>query len=156
MARRCVGLHSSSLEEHAWHHGLTTTSLAEAREQAFVLRKEARSGSDPLATRREGRRVVATFEEASRKVHGDYKESWRNPKHQAQWINTLETYAFPRIGSRSVQEIETRDVLAVLSPIWRAKPETARRVRQRRTVRRFTVNTFRRSSAEQHHSASNR
>ena len=38
-------------------------------------------------------------------------------------------------GDRRVDQIETSDVLKVLSPIWLTKPETARRVRQRmRTV----------------------
>lgn len=111
--------------------GISTTSLARARELAVLYRGMARSGGDPLAMRREGRRITPTFEEAARAVHGEHKEGWRNAKHGAQWIATLEAYVFPRIGSKSVAEIETRDVLGVLSPIWRSKPETARRVRQR-------------------------
>lgn len=56
---------------------------------------------------------------------------WRNPKHAAQFISTLETYAFPRISNLKVSEVSTADLLAVLQPIWLEKPETARRVRQR-------------------------
>ena len=41
------------------------------------------------------------------------------------------TYAFPRIGAVPVSDVTTADVLAVLTPIWHDKPETARRVRQR-------------------------
>ena len=40
-------------------------------------------------------------------------------------------YAFPRIGSRPVSEVNTADVLEILTPIWHAKAETARAVRQR-------------------------
>ena len=40
-------------------------------------------------------------------------------------------YAFPRIGALPVSEVATADVLAILTPIWHDKPETARRVRQR-------------------------
>ena len=54
-----------------------------------------------------------------------------NPKHAAQWINTLVEYVFPALGERRVDHIDTPDVLKVLSPIWLTKPETARRVRQR-------------------------
>ena len=43
----------------------------------------------------------------------------------------MREYAFPRLGKRPVGEITTADVLAVLTPIWHDKPETARRVRQR-------------------------
>ena len=48
-----------------------------------------------------------------------------------QWLATLEQYAFPLIGDRPVGEVARADVVAVLSPIWLATPETARRVLQR-------------------------
>lgn len=38
---------------------------------------------------------------------------------------------FPQIGNLSINVITTADVLGVLTPIWLAKPETARRVRGR-------------------------
>ena len=69
-----------------------------------------------------------------------HRPSWRNAKHAAQFISTLETYTFPRIGGVRVSEITTGDVLAVLMPIWLEKPETARRVRQRiGTVMKWAV-----------------
>jgi integrase len=43
----------------------------------------------------------------------------------------MERYVFPRIGSRPVSEVNTADVLEILSPIWHAKAATAREVRQR-------------------------
>ena len=43
----------------------------------------------------------------------------------------METYAFPVIGKKTVDEIEPSDVLAVLEPIWTVKYETATRVKQR-------------------------
>lgn len=116
-------------------------SLAEAREQALQNRKLARSGGDPLLERREASAML-TFEEASRKVHKIHEPSWSNPKHAAQFISTLETYAFPRMGKLKVSEITTADVLAVLQPIWLEKPETARRVRQRiGTVMKWAIAT---------------
>jgi len=111
--------------------GLSLVSLAEAREQALAYRKIARTGGDPLAERRRERTVVPTFEQVARSVHADRSATWKNPKHKAQWINTLTEYAFPALGSRRVDHIDTPDVLTVLSPFWLAKPETARRVRQR-------------------------
>ena len=47
------------------------------------------------------------------------------------WPRSLRAYAFPRIGALPVSEVTTADVLAILTPIWHDKPETARRVRQR-------------------------
>ncbi|SDF12884.1 Integrase [Thalassobaculum litoreum DSM 18839] len=75
--------------------------------------------------------VVPSFKEAALSVHAEYKHSWRNEKHASQWLNTLEQYAFPMIGDRAINTIESPDVIRVLSPIWLVKSETARRVRQR-------------------------
>lgn len=118
--KRCeLGLGSPSL-----------VSLAEARAAALENRKLARAGGNPLQARREAHAVL-TFEEAARKVHALHLPTWRNAKHGAQFISTLETYAFPRFGRMKIADISTADVLAVLAPIWTSKAETARRVRQR-------------------------
>lgn len=118
--KRCdMGLGSAAL-----------VGLAEARETALANRKVARAGGDPLRARREAEAVL-TFEEAARKVHELHKPTWRNAKHGAQFISTLETYAFPRLGRLRVPDVTTGDVLSLLSGIWNEKPETARRVRQR-------------------------
>jgi len=119
--------------------GLSVTTLAEAREEAARLRRIARKNGDPMAERRRENVVVPTFEEAARRVHEELSPSFNNEKHKAQWITTLETYAFPTLGSRPVDQIESGDVLRILSPIWLEKKETARRVRQRiRTVLNWT------------------
>ena len=111
--------------------GLSLVSLAEARESAARLRKIARTNGDPLAERRNERRIVPTFEQAARQVHESQSASFRNPKHSVQWINTLIEYVVPVFGSRRVDHVESADVLKALSAIWLSKPETARRVRQR-------------------------
>ena len=43
----------------------------------------------------------------------------------------MERYVFPCVGSRPVSEVNTADVLEILSPIWHVKAGTAREVRQR-------------------------
>jgi len=118
---------------------VSLVSLAEARELALENRKLARAGGDPLQAKREAKELL-TFEEAARKVHKIHEPTWRNKKHAAQFIATLETYTFPRMGKLKVSEVTTADVLAVLQPIWLEKPETARRVRQRiGTVMKWAV-----------------
>ena len=97
----------------------------------MTTRKIARKGGDPLAERRQEQRVVPTFEVAAREVHEAHAATFKNKKHAAQWITTLEAYVFPVFGARQVSEVESKDILEVLSPIWNEKPETARRVRQR-------------------------
>lgn len=116
--RRDIGLGSTKL-----------VSLAEAREMAARCRKLARSGKDPLVELRKG--TAPDFEEAAKACHEARRGSWRNGKHQDQWISSLKAYAFPILGRIRVDLIETSHVIDVLQPIWVEKPETARRVRQR-------------------------
>lgn len=106
-------------------------SLADARTRAAEFRLMARDGGDPIAHRRQSSRTVPTFKEAATSVHASHSAGWKNPKHRAQWLSTLETYAFGELGALRVNRITSADVLRALSPIWTAKPETARRVRQR-------------------------
>ena len=105
-------------------------SLAEAREIALDNRRLVQAGGDPLQAKKDAKAVL-TFEEAARKVHEIHRPSWRNAKHAAQFISTLETYTFPKMGRLRVADVAAADVLGVLQPIWLEKPETARRVRQR-------------------------
>ena len=107
--------------------GYPLVSLREAREKAQVNRKLARSGSDP----RMAQRSVPTFAEAAGKVIEFNRPTWRSAKHAGKWSSTLATYAFPHFGEKPVDQISSGDVMNALTPIWTAKPETARRVRQR-------------------------
>ena len=111
--------------------GVSLVTLAEAREEATRLRKIARDGGDPIAERRKARSSAPTFQEAAKTVHAAHAANWKNEKHAAQWISTLEDYVFPVFGSHRVDQVDTPEVLRALSPIWLTKPETARRVRQR-------------------------
>ena len=108
--------------------GASTVSLAEARELARTYRKVARDGGDPIAARD---RKPLTFEEAAREVHKEQCKTFRNPKHAALWLSSLEAYAFPKIGARPIETVKRPDVVDVLSPIWTTKHDTARRVKQR-------------------------
>lgn len=110
---------------------LRSVSLADAREAAFLMRKKIAQGIDPVAERKQERLVIPTFRKAAELVHAEHEKAWKNGKHQNQWIATLKTYAFPSLGDRLVSEIEGPLIRDVLAPIWLAKPETARRVRQR-------------------------
>ncbi len=105
-------------------------SLAEARELALANRKLARSGGDPLADKRRAE-GVPTFADAARRVVEQKQGGWRGRWHAQNWLRSLERYAFPRIGERPVSEVNSADVLEILTPIWHVKAETARAVRQR-------------------------
>ena len=108
----------------------TLVPLAKAREQALANRMLARSGGDPLSEKR-GVQGVPTFAEAAQRVLEQKRGGWRGRWHAQTWWRSLERYAFPRIGRRPVSEVNTADVLEILTPIWHVKAETARAVRQR-------------------------
>ncbi|MDA0702812.1 MAG: Arm DNA-binding domain-containing protein, partial [Proteobacteria bacterium] len=75
--------------------GARDVSLADARDRAAIERRKALSGIDVIAERRatrtEERAKTMTFEIAARKVHSENAPTWKNPKHAAQWLSTLET-----------------------------------------------------------------
>ena len=106
-------------------------SLTEARDKARDYRKQLRAGIDPVAAKRKTLEQIPTFRVAAKAVHTEHKPSWRNRKHGAQWLATLQTYVFPHFGDVPVDQVDTGDVRDALAAIWLTKPETARRVRQR-------------------------
>ena len=114
-------------------------SIAAARRDATAARERLASGADPIEERKRVQRAdetrtmveIMTFKVAAYQVFDNLKPSWKNPKHCSQWINTLETYVFPTIGSRPVAELKPSDFADALKPIWLSKPETASRVKQR-------------------------
>lgn len=108
--------------------GCGWVTLAEAREAAFENRRVARRGGDPLAEKRQAN--VPLFREAAQQTYQSLRPRWRNEKVASNWMQQLERHAFNRLGDLPVNRIGKEDVLAVLTPIWSSKPETARRVRR--------------------------
>ena len=118
--------------------GFPAVSLAKAREKAVDYRAAVAEGRDPLAEKRAP--AMPTFREAACAVHEANKPRWRNAKHIASWMQTLERHAMPTLGKMPIDRIGRAEVLRVLTPIWATRPETARRVRQRmRTVFRWAM-----------------
>lgn len=101
-------------------------TLAEARKAALENRRATFQGRDPRAG------DTPTFAEAAQYVIRLRRASWRpGSKSEAQWMASLETYAYPVIGDIPVDEVTTAHVLAVLTPIWNGKRVTAQRLRGR-------------------------
>ena len=113
-------------------------SLAAARVKAQQYRETIQQGQDPVAVKELARRALRTerarsvrFIDFAKLYLKSHAAGWRNPKHGAQWVSTLESYVYPVLGTMTVAEIETPAVLRVLQPIWHTKTETASRVRGR-------------------------
>lgn len=115
-----------------------SVTLADARERARTLRTQLASGQDPVAERQAARSAAAaereaqqTFSALAEQYIAQHASGWKNAKHAAQWVATLETYAGPVLGKLLVRDISTAHVIKVLDPIWLTKTETATRVRSR-------------------------
>ena len=117
-------------------------TLAQARDVAAIYRMKVKAGIDPLMERDEAAAQAAAAKQAQQVASVTFRAtaeayieanegSWRNAKHRQQWTNTLATYVYPMIGDMAVSDVDTPHLLSVLEPIWKAKPETAARVRGR-------------------------
>jgi integrase len=108
-------------------------SLAQARDKASGARKILAAGQNPIEARRKATIIEAgkpTFGVIANAFIAAKEGEWRNEKHRAQWRVTLEKYA-ASLSAHRVDQIDTAAVLAVLTPLWREKPETASRLRGR-------------------------
>lgn len=113
-------------------------SLADARKKAAAARTILADGKDPLiertvaeAAQEASEARTITFETYARDYVKRKQGGWKNAKHQAQWLSTLKTYAFHKIGAIAVADVDTGMVLDILNPIWVTKTTTAQRVRGR-------------------------
>ncbi len=113
--------------------GWRDVTLAMARDETQKMRRQVRDGLDPVIERRKSKKKVVTFDECMRAVHAANVPTW-SPKYAMQWLNIVSKHASPKLGSRSMEGITSADIVAVLSPIWVEKAETARRVKQRLSV----------------------
>jgi len=104
-------------------------SLARARELAAAARAMRALGRNPIVERANASAML--FKGCAERYIADREDGWKNAKHAQQWTATLEQYAYPKLGKVPVAEIDTALVVAVLKPIWRTKPEAAKRVRGR-------------------------
>lgn len=110
--------------------GYPTISLAEARRMATENKILSAKGIDPRTTKTQPL-VVPSFETVAQEYLKIKLKELSNEKHKAQWLSTLEQYAYPALGKMIVSNISTDDVLNALTPIWDNVPETASRTRGR-------------------------
>ena len=118
--------------------GYPDVTLAGAYDAARKAREKIKEGTDPILSRKQAQSALitaqlaeVTFDKCATAYIDAHGDTWRNPKHRAQWTNTLATYASPVIGKMLVADVAQAHVMQILSPIWKTKTETATRVRGR-------------------------
>jgi len=92
-------------------------------QKEFDLKQSAIALADQLK--------ASTFAKYAYQHIKNLEPSWTNVKTSAQWMTSLEHYAFPVIGETPVSDVSRAQVLEILNPIWFNKTETADRVRRR-------------------------
>lgn len=109
-------------------------SIAQARIEAQKLRDKLDAGVNPSVKKKLSHApapAAILFKEFAIECVDKKKLEWSNQKHAAQWLYTLENFAFPVIGNKALDAIDTDDILKILEPIWTTKTETASRLRGR-------------------------
>ena len=116
--------------------------LKEARQRAISVRNDLNHGRMPQTPWKpvkasvkssDGLCIIAkpTFAKFANSCISNKRAEWRNAKHAAQWLSSVERFANPIIGKKHLDQIDTDDVLKVLNPIWHNKTVTASRLRGR-------------------------
>ncbi|MBU3547479.1 integrase arm-type DNA-binding domain-containing protein [Polynucleobacter sp. MWH-Jannik1A5] len=115
-----------------------TLSIAEARIKAQQSRDDLDRGINPVAVKNSAKAQKLalqtkklSFKEFAEACIKSKRAEWTNQKHGDQWEYTLSEFAYPFIGNMGLDEIETEDILKILTPIWTTKTETASRLRGR-------------------------
>lgn len=113
-------------------------SLAEARKRALEARTKVSLGINPITLKNNLKKAQIessiekiSFSEFAEQYIELKSPEWKNPKHEDQWRFTIKEYANPVIGSKSLDQIKTEDIIKLLQPIWFTKTETASRLRGR-------------------------
>jgi integrase len=125
--------------------------LASAREKAREQRERIARDIDPLELRRKERETqrqaearLLTFKQAAERCHAALEAGWSSAHHANEFINSLQRYAYPHIGSLDVSAVGKDEVLRVLEQrlpsrikgesdgtFWNERAVTADRVRAR-------------------------
>ena len=105
---------------------LSTFTLAEAREEAEKIRRAVARGEDPKKPKEPPPRFAA----AAAVVIDELAPGWRGRDTKAHWTRSLLVYAAD-IGDMPIDLVSTDDVVRVVKPIWRSRPESGRKLRQR-------------------------
>lgn len=113
-----------------------TLSLPDARAEVLRWQREREAGRDPIEVRKatlkaaeQAVQKAQTLRDYAVEFHELQKGSWKNEKHSAQWISSLD-HLGPLLD-RAIASISSADLLEILEQLNKSHHETATRIRQR-------------------------
>jgi integrase len=104
---------------------------SEARIAAADARKLIAQNLDPLNARaasRKAAKAIPTFQDIAQTVIAEAQRKSTNAKVRYQWERHLGSAYCEPLLARPVHEITTLDIVAILKPVWKTKPEVARKL----------------------------
>jgi integrase len=116
--------------------------LKAARLWANVQRAIVATGADPLVERdkraaeaqaaaMQAANGAVTLREQAQRVHRLISPGFKNPKHRAQWLSSIETHVPHAVLDKPIATVTPEDLLDFLPELYQKVRETASRVRQR-------------------------
>jgi integrase len=105
--------------------------LKDARLKLAGFRRLIAKGIDPISADRVAKqagRPLPTFEDVAKRVVEDARAKSVNAKVRYQWERHLGAAYCKDLLNRPVHEVTTLDVAATLRPVWKTKPEVARKL----------------------------
>jgi integrase len=102
-------------------------AVAEVEQRNQIAARQAQRAAAAAKRKTDG----ATLRTLAESYHAGVERKFRNEKHRAQWLSSLERHVLPTLGDRQIATLTPGDLLDVLEPLYRDTPETGRRVRQR-------------------------
>lgn len=117
-------------------------TLAEAREASREILRRARAGLDPVAERKQKREdqkrqrdeekaKALTLGTAATTVHANLGGQWRSEHYRKVWLSVVRRVVPDKYWDKPIATFTAQDMVDLLSPVAKTKPETARRVKQR-------------------------
>ncbi|MEZ5723901.1 MAG: integrase arm-type DNA-binding domain-containing protein [Paracoccaceae bacterium] len=105
--------------------------LSDARKARDEWAAVLRAGRDPLAVREERRNRAAapgkTLADMTQAAFEARRPSLRDEGGAGRWLSPLRVHVLPRLGKRDVESLTQGDIADTLRPIWREKPDAAKK-----------------------------
>ncbi len=108
-------------------------SIAEARENAALARKQVRSGLDPVFERQKSRKQQnrLSIADAINSCFEARKAELKNDGKAGGWLSPLTTHVLPQYGKQAIEDVDQHILKEMLTPIWHEKADVARKVLMR-------------------------
>ncbi len=115
--------------------GFPSLGLADARAAADRWRAVAAAGRDPIKEREAERRAASRADISLATITIDCfearKAELKGDGMAGRWLSPLTLHVLPKLGKTPVTELDQRDIVGVIKPLWHVKADTARKALNR-------------------------